>query len=75
MGHIPCPWPTNGQIEHLVQKASGQFIYPSTVLKFIDDDCAVPADCLAMVLNLIVPEDGSESPFAELDALYRQILS
>ncbi|KIK66527.1 hypothetical protein GYMLUDRAFT_38262 [Collybiopsis luxurians FD-317 M1] len=75
MEHIPRPWPAAWQIEHLVRKASGQFIFPSTVLRFIDDDCAVPADRLDIVLNLTIPEDESESPFAELDALYRQILS
>ncbi|KAF9077473.1 hypothetical protein BDP27DRAFT_1188343, partial [Rhodocollybia butyracea] len=36
MIHVSRPWPTSQQIEHLVEKASGQFIYPSTVLKYID---------------------------------------
>ncbi|KIK54214.1 hypothetical protein GYMLUDRAFT_264732 [Collybiopsis luxurians FD-317 M1] len=75
MEHVPRPWPTHNQIESLVQHASGQFIYPTTILKFIDDDSAVPADRLNMVLNLAQPDKGSESPFVELDALYRQILS
>ncbi|KIK62624.1 hypothetical protein GYMLUDRAFT_991642, partial [Collybiopsis luxurians FD-317 M1] len=34
MAHVPHPWPTPTQIEHLLQKSSGQFIYASTVLKY-----------------------------------------
>ncbi|KAF5352247.1 hypothetical protein D9757_012507 [Collybiopsis confluens] len=75
--HIPLPWPTANQIEHLTEKSSGQFIYPSTVLKYIDDNSTVPADRLNIVLGLEPSEDDDEddSPFADLDALYRQILS
>ncbi|KAF9060939.1 hypothetical protein BDP27DRAFT_1187622, partial [Rhodocollybia butyracea] len=50
MIHVPRPWPISQQIEYLVEKASGQFIYPSTVLKYIDDSGAVPADRLNIVL-------------------------
>ncbi|KIK71540.1 hypothetical protein GYMLUDRAFT_211865, partial [Collybiopsis luxurians FD-317 M1] len=78
MEHIARPWPSSGQIEILVSKASGQFAYASTVLKYIDDDSAVPADRLDIVLGLQQEETESEeptAPFAELDALYRQILS
>ncbi|KAF9071966.1 hypothetical protein BDP27DRAFT_1418543 [Rhodocollybia butyracea] len=74
MEHVARPWPTDNQIEVLVQKSSGHFIYPSTVLKYIDDDGAVPADRLDVVLG-IQPLEGAESPFVELDALYHQILS
>ncbi|KAF5378977.1 hypothetical protein D9757_009127 [Collybiopsis confluens] len=73
MDSVPRPWPTPGQIERLVEKASGQFVYPSTVLKYINDDGAVPADRLNIVLGLTLSRD-IDSPFAELDALYRQIL-
>ncbi|KIK60078.1 hypothetical protein GYMLUDRAFT_44069 [Collybiopsis luxurians FD-317 M1] len=74
MDHVPRPWPTFQQIEYLVQKSSGQFIYASTVLKYIDDDGDVPADRLDVILGLQAYE-GTDSPFAELDALYIQILS
>ncbi|KAF5365155.1 hypothetical protein D9757_011757 [Collybiopsis confluens] len=76
MEHVRLPWPSAGQIEYLVQKSSGQFIYVSTVLKYIGDDGDVPADRLNIVLGLHPrdPED-KDHPFAELDALYMQILS
>ncbi|KAF9069340.1 hypothetical protein BDP27DRAFT_1197821, partial [Rhodocollybia butyracea] len=73
MEHVARPWPTHNQIEVLVQKSSGHFIYPSTVLKYIDDDGTVPADRLDVVLGIQTLE-GTESPFAELDALYHQIM-
>ncbi|KAJ7700468.1 hypothetical protein B0H17DRAFT_1251451, partial [Mycena rosella] len=40
MGDIPPPWPSEGELETLVRKSSGHFIYASTI-KFVDD----PADC------------------------------
>jgi hypothetical protein len=57
----------------LVTKSSGQFIYTSTVLKFIESPRHRPQDRL----NIIFGISGSENdtPFAELDALYRQIFS
>ncbi|KIK59998.1 hypothetical protein GYMLUDRAFT_144488, partial [Collybiopsis luxurians FD-317 M1] len=35
MVHVSRPWPASVQVEYLVRKASGQFIYASTVLKYI----------------------------------------
>ena len=35
-GYIPLSWPSTSTIETLVGKASGQFIYASTVIKYID---------------------------------------
>ncbi|KIK71542.1 hypothetical protein GYMLUDRAFT_33745 [Collybiopsis luxurians FD-317 M1] len=78
MEHIARPWPSSDQIETLVSKASGQFIYPAVVLKYINDDGAVPAERLNIILGLqrAEMEDGeATSPFAELDALYQHILS
>jgi hypothetical protein len=65
--------PSDTDIDHLVSKASGQFIYASTVIKFIDDDDYSPSEQLDIVLNLrpaCLP-----SPYAQLDQLYIQIFS
>ncbi|KAF8953466.1 hypothetical protein BDZ97DRAFT_1679450, partial [Flammula alnicola] len=35
MANIPKPWPSPSVVEEFVNRASGQFIYASTVLKFI----------------------------------------
>jgi hypothetical protein len=39
-------WPSENDIERLVQKSSGQFIYASTVIKFIDSHRHWPPDRL-----------------------------
>ncbi|KAF5361393.1 hypothetical protein D9758_006272 [Tetrapyrgos nigripes] len=72
MAHIALPWPPIGVIDDLVQRASGQFIYASTVLKYVGDEYSLPAERLELVLGLPL---GDPDAFSELDALYRQILS
>ena len=67
------PWPPHGAIDQLVSKSSGQFIYPSTVVKFVGDPDCDPTTQLSIVLKAC-PANFS-SPFAELDLLYIQILS
>ncbi|KAF5365371.1 hypothetical protein D9757_012137 [Collybiopsis confluens] len=76
MQHIRRPWPTDQQIEYLIKKSSGQFIYASTVLKYLDADGDVPAERLNIVLGISVEDqEGRDAPYTELDALYHQILS
>jgi hypothetical protein len=70
---IPDPWPSVETIEELVEKSSGQFIYPSTVIKYVDSHRHRPTERLDVILGLKSVED--ETPFAELDHLYRHILS
>ncbi|KDR79782.1 hypothetical protein GALMADRAFT_136388 [Galerina marginata CBS 339.88] len=71
--HIPRSWPTQDVVEALVRKSSGQFIYASTVIKFVGSSRHRPTDRLDIILG-IRPGNGS-APFAELDALYTNILS
>ena len=63
------PWPSEGIIDLLVQRSSGQFIYAATVLKFIDADFCSPTKLLALVLK------PDPTAFSDLDQLYTQILS
>ena len=70
--HI-SPLPSNSDIQHLVEKASGQFIYASTIIKFIDDEDCHPKEQLDIILSL--RPVTSSSPYALLDQLYIQILS
>ncbi|KAF8812077.1 hypothetical protein BYT27DRAFT_7208025 [Phlegmacium glaucopus] len=70
---IPDPWPSIEAIEELVQKSSGQFIYASTVIKYVDSHRHRPTDRLNVILGLKSVED--EAPFTELDNLYKHILS
>ncbi|KAF8329049.1 hypothetical protein F5887DRAFT_1005301 [Amanita rubescens] len=70
------PLPTDADIDYLVLKASGQFIYASTIVKFIDDDDCNPKEQLAIILkNLKLRPINLSSPYAPLDELYIQVLS
>ncbi|KAJ7220802.1 hypothetical protein GGX14DRAFT_493110 [Mycena pura] len=65
-------WPSAHDLERLVQNASGHFIYAATVIKFVDDEYSLPEERLRAVLD--APR-CAHSAFADLDALYRHILS
>ncbi|KDR67178.1 hypothetical protein GALMADRAFT_258560 [Galerina marginata CBS 339.88] len=70
---IPLPWPADKDLRELVMKSSGQFVYASTVVKFITSSRHRPSQRLNIILGLCPAH--REMPFAELDVLYRHILS
>jgi hypothetical protein len=72
-GDLPNPWPSGEELDKLIEKSSGQFIYASTVVKFVDSSHHLPQDRLDIVFGLALAEVAT--PFAELDALYHQIFS
>ncbi|KIK69252.1 hypothetical protein GYMLUDRAFT_35321 [Collybiopsis luxurians FD-317 M1] len=74
MAHVPKDWPGEEVIQQLVQRACGQFIYATTVLKYVGDYHELPTERLEIILNITVPEDY-DSPYPDLDLLYLQILS
>ena len=57
----------------MVRKSSGQFIYPSTVIKYISITHASPPQQLDVILGVRSACAG-DIPFAEIDALYTHIL-
>lgn len=61
---VPFPWPSKEDMEALVEKSDGVFIFASTLVDFITDDTAPPDLKLKAVLAL---HDG-------LDPLYEQVL-
>ncbi|KIL58437.1 hypothetical protein M378DRAFT_46167, partial [Amanita muscaria Koide BX008] len=65
-------WPGQHIIDALVSNSSGQFVYASTVMKYIGDKYESAVVRLNVILG-IKPCAG-KSPFAELDALYTEIL-
>ncbi|KAF8815007.1 hypothetical protein BYT27DRAFT_7201103 [Phlegmacium glaucopus] len=71
--YIPKSWPSAEIIDRLVRKSSGQFIYASTVMKYLDSPNHRPMKRLDLIMGLI-PVD-SDMPYKELDALYSHILS
>ena len=65
--HLPLFWPNQQDIQHLVKKSSGQFIFASTVAKYVNSHRHWPPDRLNSILGQSEP--GQETPFAELDGL------
>ena len=69
LSHAEHSWPGEGIIDLLVQRSSGQFIYATTVLKFVGADFCNPMKRLELVLK------PDPTAFSDLDQLYTQILS
>lgn len=66
-------WPSVKDIENIVKKSSGQFIYASTIMHFISTSPASPQLSLDRVHS--VAPISTRSPFSQLDAVYTYILS
>ena len=71
--YIPQSWPSERIVNRLVRKASGQFIYASTVMKYLESPKHRPMKRLDVIMGLR-PVDG-DIPYKELDALYAHIFS
>ncbi|KAF5339206.1 hypothetical protein D9611_011128 [Ephemerocybe angulata] len=71
--HLPPSWPSEKDIRTLVSNASGQFIYATTVIRFVEDRTERPQAQLNCVLNL-TSGAGITAPYKALDALYIHIL-
>ncbi|KAF5329728.1 hypothetical protein D9619_009482 [Psilocybe cf. subviscida] len=65
-------WPLVSDIEGVVTKSSGQFIYAATVMRFIAYSSSSPILSLQKVQGILPP--AKNSPFAHLDAVYAYIL-
>jgi hypothetical protein len=74
MPDVKSPWPLSHHLRELVGRASGQFIYAATVIKFVeaDSDFRTPEERFEIILN---HGPIQASAFSELDCLYTQILS
>ncbi|KAK1233278.1 hypothetical protein PQX77_003570 [Marasmius sp. AFHP31] len=75
-GILPISWPGNDVIMVLVDRSTGQFIYVTTVIKFLSTGKGpvTPQQRLEVVLRA-EPVSNSASPYPDLDQLYSQILS
>ena len=60
--HLPTPWPSDADIDRLVEKSSGQFIYASTVAEFIESPHYSPEERLNIVFGLATTTPDEESP-------------
>ena len=73
MSEVSLPWPSNHDLDTLVKKSAGLFIYASTIIMFISDQNNLPHKQLEAVLT----HDASSISHvhSDLDRLYAQILS
>jgi hypothetical protein len=70
---LGAAWPSVDNIEGIVDKSSGQFIYAATVMRFIYGSSASPMLSLQRVQG--AAQLSNKSPFCYLDAIYAYILS
>ncbi|PPQ94105.1 LOW QUALITY PROTEIN: hypothetical protein CVT25_009256 [Psilocybe cyanescens] len=71
--HLPDSWPSDEDIAVLVAKSSGQFIYAATVVRYLSSTQHNPLDRLKVIQGLLPV--NNDRPYAQLDALYSNILS
>ncbi|TFK17403.1 hypothetical protein FA15DRAFT_676077 [Coprinopsis marcescibilis] len=71
---IPSDWPSRQDVQKLVEKASGQFIYASTFLQFINNPRRDLMDMFSLAINFHLSPSPSLNPFSDLDMLYTIIL-
>jgi hypothetical protein len=71
-GHLPVSWPGPERISDIARKSSGQFVYASVVMKYIQSSKHNPKSRMDVILG-ISPKPNHDTPFAELDALYTHI--
>jgi len=68
---LPPDWPNSKDLEKLVQKANGLFIYAATACRFIGNRRFRPRKQLSLLLK---DNPGGNSQTAELDEMYMQVL-
>jgi len=75
--YIPSNWPSQTDIEELVEKSSGHFIFADIVIRYIQSRRHSPPARLKLVMMSGSPGSSvvHELPFAELDCLYTHIFS
>jgi len=65
-------WPSSSDIRILCKKATGFFIYASTVVKFVASDNDPPTESLALITSL--PQSTAEEGRSGIDQLYTKVL-
>ncbi|TEB24040.1 hypothetical protein FA13DRAFT_1393853 [Coprinellus micaceus] len=70
---LPKSWAGESVVSRLVRSASGQFVYVSTAMRFIQAPNTHPPDQLTLLLRWEDSQKG-QCPLSQLDELYRKIL-
>jgi len=70
---LPLDWPGEDVVDQLVDKASGQFIYATTIMPYIMFEYHSPEERLAIIRGLLETPPG-DKPYHNLDELYTLIV-
>ncbi|TFK18750.1 hypothetical protein FA15DRAFT_760477 [Coprinopsis marcescibilis] len=71
---LPFNWPSEDVIDTIVDRASGQFIYASTVIRFVGSrSTSRPRENLEFILNTVANVSGTTNPYFTLDDMYTTI--
>jgi len=73
--YIPPSWPSSDVIPTLVERSSGQFIFVSTIGKYVSDRDQKPTEQLEIIMALRPAPTDTNMPYMELNALYTHVLS
>jgi len=71
--YLPLDWPGEDVIDQLVDKASGQFIYATTIMPYIMFEYHSPEERLAIIRGLLETPPG-DKPYHNIDELYSHIV-
>ncbi|KAK1217765.1 hypothetical protein PQX77_019573 [Marasmius sp. AFHP31] len=71
---FPSSWPSEEDLDTLVERSCGQFIYAVTVIKFLRLASNHPITQLRIILDNALAHRSRTSPYPELDTLYDLIL-
>ncbi|KAL0061557.1 hypothetical protein AAF712_011583 [Marasmius tenuissimus] len=71
---FPTPWPSEDDLDDLVERSDGQFVHAATTVKFIDSQFKHPITQLHLLLQETPRRQPGSSPYQQLDALYDYIL-
>ncbi|KAJ3527544.1 hypothetical protein NMY22_g9748 [Coprinellus aureogranulatus] len=66
-------WPGEDVTNQLVEMSSGQFIVPSTILRYIES--GIPQAQLEDIMQVARGRMGAKNPFALLDAVYTHVIN
>ncbi|KAH7907480.1 hypothetical protein BJ138DRAFT_1014441, partial [Hygrophoropsis aurantiaca] len=73
MDGVQRPWPPTDELEKLLKKASGLFIFATTVIKFVGSKHHDPRARLETIFNDANFSSG-DATFADLDSLYQDAI-
>jgi len=71
--YLPSNWPSLAVLAHLLDRASGQFIFATTIISYLSSPDDRPDDRLKVILKLLETPVG-DAPYATLDQLYTYIV-